>query len=210
MNAFAHPSGRPAWRPRLPPHLLDLAGGRRHPGPGHRRGDGPPGQWALRRASGQHHRGPLPPHHRRDGSPRRSRGRGAPGGRPGDGGNRPRSATLVTLRAEAVTRRHLLADCWQTTLRGRAGAVFCLVELRGFEPLTSCMPSRDPRHGAHHETSRSRAFQQSMRTDTWWLVWTCIASLLRTCCAKRLGRASTEASSGHHARLSHGGPVGSA
>jgi hypothetical protein len=23
------------------------------------------------------------------------------------------------------------------------GAVFCLVELRGFEPLTSCMPSRD-------------------------------------------------------------------
>jgi hypothetical protein len=40
-----------------------------------------------------------------------------------------------------------------------------VVELRGFEPLTPCMPSRDPRHDAHHETSRGRAFQRSGRSD---------------------------------------------
>jgi hypothetical protein len=122
------------------PHLLDLAGGRRHPRPGHRRADGPPGQRALRPTSGQLHRAPLPPHHPRDGHARHSGGRGAPGGRPGNGRSRPRSATLVTLPAEAATRRHLLADCWQTTLQERVGEVFWLVELRGFEPLTSCMP----------------------------------------------------------------------
>jgi hypothetical protein len=36
----------------------------------------------------------------------------------------------------------------------------CLVELRGFEPLTSCMPSREPQHDAHHEPQRHRAIQQ--------------------------------------------------
>jgi hypothetical protein len=37
------------------PHLLDLAGGRRHPGPDHRRADGPPGQRTRRPPSGQRH-----------------------------------------------------------------------------------------------------------------------------------------------------------
>jgi hypothetical protein len=32
-----------------------------------------------------------------------------------------------------------------------------VVELRGFEPLTPCMPSRDPHRDAHHEPSHSRA-----------------------------------------------------
>jgi hypothetical protein len=35
------------------------------------------------------------------------------------------------------------------------------VELRGFEPLTPCMPSRDPRHDANHEPLRYRAKQQN-------------------------------------------------
>jgi hypothetical protein len=44
-------------------------------------------------------------------------------------------------------------------LSGSAGDALCLVELRGFEPLTPCMPSGDPHHGAHHEPSRSSTFQ---------------------------------------------------
>src|SRR4029450_10303310 len=75
-----------------------------------------------------------------DGRPRDDCGRAAPGRRPGDGGGRPRSADLVTLRVEPATRRHLLADCWQTTLRAEGEDALCLVELRGFEPLTPCMP----------------------------------------------------------------------
>jgi hypothetical protein len=67
-------------------------------------------------------------------------GRGAPGHRHGDGRGGPRPATLVTLRTGAATLRHFLADCWQTTLRRGAGDALCLVELRGFEPLTPCMP----------------------------------------------------------------------
>jgi hypothetical protein len=43
-----------------------------------------------------------------------------------------------------ATLRQLLADRWQTTLRAEGGDALCLVELRGFEPLTACMPSRDP------------------------------------------------------------------
>ena len=50
----------------------------------------------------------------------------------------------MTLSVEEATLRHLLADCWQTTLRAGAGDAKCLVELRGFEPLTPCMPSRIP------------------------------------------------------------------
>jgi hypothetical protein len=34
------------------------------------------------------------------------------------------------------------------------------VELRGFEPLTSCMPSRDPRHGPPHGTPPDRTAPQ--------------------------------------------------
>jgi len=35
-----------------------------------------------------------------------------------------------------------LANLWQMALRVEAGDALCLVELRGFEPLTPCMPSR--------------------------------------------------------------------
>jgi hypothetical protein len=125
-----------------------------------------------------------PPHHPRDGRPRGHRGRAAPGHRPGQGGGRPRPTTLVTLRAGAATVRHLLADCWQTTLRRMAGDALCLVELRGFEPLTPCMPSRDPRHSAHYEALRSRPLHQSRRTGVWWFVWVRRAELLRGCCAE--------------------------
>jgi hypothetical protein len=61
-----------------------------------------------------------------------------------------------------------------------------VVELRGFEPLTPCMPSRDPRHSDPHETSRSRALHQSRRADAWWFAWLRRAELLRGCCAKWL------------------------
>ena len=33
-----------------------------------------------------------------------------------------------------------LANLWQATLSGSPGEALWLVELRGFEPLTSCMP----------------------------------------------------------------------
>jgi hypothetical protein len=33
-----------------------------------------------------------------------------------------------------------LANLWQTALSGSAADALCLVELRGFEPLTPCMP----------------------------------------------------------------------
>jgi Domain of unknown function (DUF4386) len=74
------------------------------------------------------------------GRPCRGRGRGAPGRGPGDGGGRSRPPALVTLCVGAATLGHLLADCWQTTLRAGVGDAKCLVELRGFEPLTPCMP----------------------------------------------------------------------
>jgi len=45
-------------------------------------------------------------------------------------------SNLVRLLAEAAARRHLLADDAAT----EGGRGICLVELRGFEPLTSCMP----------------------------------------------------------------------
>jgi hypothetical protein len=60
---------------------------------------------------------------------------------------------------------------------------FVVVELRGFEPLTPCMPSRDPHHNAHHEPSRSRPLHQSWGGGAWWFVRVCRAELLRICCA---------------------------
>jgi hypothetical protein len=55
--------------------------------------------------------------------------------------------------------------------------------LRGFEPLTPCMPSRDPRHSAHHEPSRSRALHQRRRAVVWWFArlreQSCCASAAR-------------------------------
>ena len=59
-----------------------------------------------------------------------------------------------------------------------------VVELRGFEPLTPCMPSRDPHHDAHHQPSRSRASHQNGRAGVWWFVWVRRGELLRICCAQ--------------------------
>ena len=76
-----------------------------------------------------------------------------------------------------------LANLWQTTLGGSAADALCLVELRGFEPLTPCMPSRDPHHSAHHKALRSWMFQRAKKTGAWWLVGIPGAELLRACCA---------------------------
>jgi hypothetical protein len=53
--------------------------------------------------------------------------------------------------------RHLLADCWQMALRAKGEDALCLVQLRGFEPLTPCMPYTDlrPCHGRLQLTSCS-------------------------------------------------------
>jgi hypothetical protein len=42
-----------------------------------------------------------------------------------------------------------LANLWQMALRAGVEVALCLVELRGFEPLTPCMPYTDlrPHHG---------------------------------------------------------------
>jgi hypothetical protein len=44
----------------------------------------------------------------------------------------------------AVADSEILANLWQATSSEGPGDALWLVELRGFEPLTSCMPSRDP------------------------------------------------------------------
>jgi hypothetical protein len=69
-----------------------------------------------------------------------------------------------------------------------------VVELRGFEPLTPCMPSRDPRRDTHHEPSRSRALHQRRMAGAWWFVRVRGAEVLRICCAKWLERRSHRAS----------------
>jgi hypothetical protein len=75
-----------------------------------------------------------------------------------------KAAELVSAQSvQAVANSGTLANLWQATLSGSPGEALWLVELRGFEPLTSCMPSRDPHHGAHHEALRSRALHQSSR-----------------------------------------------
>jgi hypothetical protein len=63
------------------------------------------------------------------------------------------------------------------------GDTLCLVELRGCEPLTPYMPSRDPHQGTHHEPLRSRPLHQSRLVCAWWFVWVRRAELLRGCCA---------------------------
>jgi hypothetical protein len=50
-----------------------------------------------------------------------------------------RSTERVFWRLPAA----LLVNLWQMTLRAEGGDALCLVELRGSEPLTPCMPSRD-------------------------------------------------------------------
>jgi hypothetical protein len=60
--------------------------------------------------------------------------------------------SLVTVSVHRITQRHLLADCWQTMLRSEVKDALCLVELRGFEPLTPCPPCHP-----HHVTRPSAA-----------------------------------------------------
>jgi hypothetical protein len=48
----------------------------------------------------------------------------------------------------ADARSETLANLWQMTLRAEVEDALCLVELRGFEPLTPCMPSRNPSRSA--------------------------------------------------------------
>jgi hypothetical protein len=43
---------------------------------------------------------------------------------------------------------------------GNPADALCVVELRGFEPLTSCMPSRNPWHNTHHKTPCRRPSPQ--------------------------------------------------
>jgi hypothetical protein len=96
----------------------------------------------------------------------------------------PESVSAQSVLMDASSE--ILANLWQATAEGNPADALCLVELRGFEPLTPCMPSRDPRHGAHHEPSRSRALHQSRKTGAWWFVWVRRAELLRGCCAESL------------------------
>jgi hypothetical protein len=84
-------------------------------------------------------------------------------------------------------------------LFGGSGFVYrTVVELRGFAPLTPCMPSRDPHHGGHHATLCSRPLQESRRAGAWWFVRAHVAELLRHCCAvtPQLGPSSTLTSIG--------------
>ena len=63
--------------------------------------------------------------------------------------------TALVVRAAPGGRRRL--SPWRGD--GRAVTLTCgavVVELRGFEPLTPCMPSRGPHRNAHHVTARSR------------------------------------------------------
>jgi hypothetical protein len=83
-------------------------------------------------------------------------------------------------------RGRFLASFRQMALRAEGEDASCLVELRGFEPLTPCMPSRDAHHSAHHEPWCSRALHQGMRAVVWWFAWLRRAELLRICCAKWL------------------------
>jgi hypothetical protein len=53
----------------------------------------------------------------------------------------PKPVSTHGVLADAVSET--LANLWQATLSGSAADALCLVELRGFEPLTPCMPSRD-------------------------------------------------------------------
>jgi hypothetical protein len=92
----------------------------------------------------------------------------------------------------------------------------CLVELRGFEPLTPCMPSRDPHHGIRRKALRSRAFHHTKKAGAWWLMWLHRAWLLRCCCAhwlepivdhRPLGFLQTACTAGDPGGADHDGPV---
>src|SRR5215207_4044372 len=64
--------------------------------------------------------------------------------------SRPSRLPRTVQRAECSSNhgRRFLANLWQTALRARGEDALCLVELRGFEPLTPCMPYTDRR--PHH------------------------------------------------------------
>jgi hypothetical protein len=53
----------------------------------------------------------------------------------------PKSAKAISAHSVlSVADSGTLANLWQATLSEGPGEVLWLVELRGFEPLTSCMP----------------------------------------------------------------------
>ena len=56
--------------------------------------------------------------------------------------SRPWRAGRAAQRSECSSGhgRRFLANLWQMALRAREKDALCLVELRGFEPLTPCMP----------------------------------------------------------------------
>ena len=54
-----------------------------------------------------------------------------------------------------VTHSETLANLWQAALNGSPADALCLVELRGFEPLTPCMPLTSPPLAIPHLSTRS-------------------------------------------------------
>jgi len=62
------------------------------------------------------------------------------------GENGPKSPETVRAQSvPAATSSETLANLWQAALSGSPADALCLVELRGFEPLTPCMPCH-PHH----------------------------------------------------------------
>jgi hypothetical protein len=47
-----------------------------------------------------------------------------------------------TQRVSGSHGQRFLANLWQMALRAGVEVALCLVELRGFEPLTPCMPCK--------------------------------------------------------------------
>jgi len=66
-------------------------------------------------------------------------------------------AILAALHGEWSSSHEprFLANLWQMVLRAEGEDALCLVELRGFEPLTPCMPYTDlrPHNGRLQLTS---------------------------------------------------------
>jgi hypothetical protein len=56
----------------------------------------------------------------------------------------PRRNCARSRTTRSTPRPAFSGNLWQMALRAEGEDALCLVELRGFEPLTPCMPSRDP------------------------------------------------------------------
>ena len=75
--------------------------------------------------------------------------------------------------------------------QNKSGRCVVPVELRGFEPPTPCMPSRDPHHGAHHEPLRSKLLHQGRTAGDWWSRGFVEQSCCATAARNGLAHAST-------------------